>query len=174
MEVGSLIAFQGIFPLEDTTRDDVDEIDEIDTKHCHGGRDLPSGDDREGREEKSEHDRARVSHKTETLDIETSHEECDRDDNREDSEEKSTIFLCGEGGIDHEKLHREASEDDKCDESKSSCQSRDTIREIHRIKYEDIPKYRDEYRKEIEGKGRLSECRAPGVSREIQYPSEGS
>lgn len=99
MQVCRLISFERIFPSEDTTRHDIDEIDQVDAENRNCGCDLASSDDREGREEKREHDRSRISHDHSPRYICASEKVCRRDDNREQREEEFRILFSCEGGI---------------------------------------------------------------------------
>ncbi len=94
MQMGRLISLQGILTFEYATRDDIDEVDKVDTDDGHSRRDLPSGDDRECRYEKPEHDRPRISHESRSRYIEACDEVGHRDDDRKYDEEEVTILFC--------------------------------------------------------------------------------
>lgn len=142
MEVVCLISLHRILPGEDTHPDHVDEVDQVYPDDGHSCCDLSSCDDSESRDKKCEDDRTRVAHNRFTPDIEPRNQKGDRYDNREEYEDKSTIFLRGNGRICDIELHREEGQDDKSNERKSSSQTRDAVREVDTIEHEYIPKCR--------------------------------
>jgi hypothetical protein len=93
MEMMRLVSAHRILSLQYPNRHDIDEIDKVDAEHRHRCSYLPSCDDSECRDEKSEHDRTRVSHDTTSTHIEPREEECRGYDDGKDDEEKLTIFL---------------------------------------------------------------------------------
>ncbi len=58
MEMVCLVSFHRILSLEESSRDHIDEVDQIESEDRYGGSDLAPSDDRESRNEESEHDRA--------------------------------------------------------------------------------------------------------------------
>lgn len=66
----------------------------------------------------------------------------DRYDDREDREEESAVFLACECLISEDELDREESEYHEGYECESTRETRNSIREIHRVKNQHIPKYR--------------------------------
>ncbi len=104
MKMAWLISFQRILAFQYPARDHIDEIDEIDSDHRHSGRDLSSRYDRECRDEKSEHDRPRITHESAPWYIETRHKVCHRDDDSEYDEEEVAILLCSKWGIYEEEF----------------------------------------------------------------------
>lgn len=99
MEVVALVSAERILSTEYAYRHYIDEVDEIYPEYRHRCRDLAPCDDSECRDEKSEHDRPRVTHNALTCHIESCECECRRDDDREEYEEKLTILLARERGI---------------------------------------------------------------------------
>lgn len=107
------VSFHRIFPAEESHRDDVEEVDQIHSEDRDRSRDLPSCDDREGREGKGEHHRSRVPHESSSRDIEPSQEECHWDEYHEDREDEATIFLTRSCRIDKVELRRESHKDEE-------------------------------------------------------------
>ena len=142
MEMRRLLPSERIFPLEDPRRHDIDEIDEVDPEDRDCGRDLAPCDDRERREDKCEHDCPWVSHDHSTRYICSSEEKCRWYNHREEDEEKSWVLDRCRGSISEWEFQSESSHDDEWYEGKSSRESRDSVREIHTVKNEDIPENR--------------------------------
>lgn len=113
VKMGCLISLHRIFSCENTRCHDIDEIDHVESKYCEDSRDFPSTDNGESREEECENDRTRVSHDYLSFDIRASEEERNRNDDCEDRQEKSTIFLTCATRICEVELDGEDREDDE-------------------------------------------------------------
>lgn len=59
--------------------------------------------------------------------------------------------MAGFGRVSEVELEREPTKDEEGDERESTCESRNSIREIHCIEHHDIPEYRDDEREVVEG-----------------------
>jgi hypothetical protein len=145
VEMMSLISLHRILPLEDASCDDIDKVDDIDPEYCHSSCNLATSDDRESSYEKCEHNSPRVTHDHSTRDIRSSQSIGDRDDDRQDREEESAIFLSCESSIGEIELHCETCEYGECDQSKSARQTWDSVREVHCVENYDIPDDSHEY-----------------------------
>ncbi len=141
----SLVSSHRILPIENTSRDHIHEVDQIDPENTHSSCDLATTDDSERRNQESEHDRPWVAHDHSSRYISSCQIPCDRDDDSEDSEEESAILLAGDRRIREIEFHGESGEYDECDESKSARQTWDSVGEVHSIEHNDIPEDRDEY-----------------------------
>lgn len=163
-----LISLHRILSLEEASGDDIDEVDQIQSEDRYRCSNLASSDDRESSDEESEHDSTRVTHDDSSRYISSRESIGDRDDDREDREEESAIFLSRDGSICEVELQCQSSEDDEADQSKSTSQSWDTIRKIHRVKYYHIPEYGDDERYPVDGQIRSPELyiREPLIERE--------
>ncbi len=141
-----MVSSHRILPGHNTCRDHIDEVDHIDAEDGEGGCDFSPADDRECRDEECEHDRPRVTHDHASRYICSCEEVGDRDDDREEREEESTIFLACECLIGEYELDREDTKYDKRYQCKSTRESRNSVRKIHRVKNKYIPKYRHQNR----------------------------
>ncbi len=135
VQVMGLISFHRILSCEDPRTDYIDEVDEVDAENRHRGRYLPSGDNREGRDEECQDNRPWVTHNPRTPYIHTGYEVGNRDEYREKYEDKLAIFSRGDRRIGCVEFDREKSDDEKTDQGKSSCQAWYAVRKINTIKY---------------------------------------
>ncbi len=148
----TLVSAEWILSAEYAYRHYINEIDEVYPEDRHRCGDLSSRDDSECRDEESEHDRPRVTHDALTRHIQSRECECRRDDDSEDDDEKSAIFLARERGICEDEFQCESTQYDKWYQRKSTGESWYTIREIHSIKDEHIPKNRHTEWYPVDGK----------------------
>ncbi len=127
MKMMRLISFHRILSLENTSRDHIDEVDEVESKDRHGSCNFPPCNNCKSCNEKCKHDSSRVTHDEFSRDIGTCEEECYRYDNRKNREEKSTIFLAINTCISDIELECEGSKDNKANERKSTSEPRNSI-----------------------------------------------
>lgn len=137
------VSLHRIFSFHDAYSYDVEGIDEIDTKNTHSRCDLASYNDCTRCDEESEHDCPTISDEASSLGINPSHEECCWYNYCQEREEKARIFLDERISICNRELECKSSHNNKTHESKASGQSRNSIREVDRVKYQDIPTNRD-------------------------------
>lgn len=151
MKMEGLVSFHRIFSLHDASCDDVDKVDEIDAENRDSGSDFSTGDDSESSNQKSQHDRPRIAHDDSAGDIGSSEQICHGNDDCQDCEKEAAIFLARLACICEIELESKSSKDDEGNERKASCKPRDSVREIDRIKHDDIPKDSHEKREIVEG-----------------------
>jgi hypothetical protein len=102
VEVMCLISLHRILPSHHPNPYYIYEVDEIDSEHRHRCGDLASCDDRECRDQKSEHDRTTISHESSPRDIQTCNRQGHRYDDREYDEKEVTILYCSGRCIEEE------------------------------------------------------------------------
>ncbi len=82
------VSFHRILSLEESNPDDIECIDEVDSENAHSRCNLSSDDNSTGCKDKSKHNGARITYETRSLGIESSHEKCRWNNNRQEGEEK--------------------------------------------------------------------------------------
>ena len=127
----------------------IDKIYEVYPKYTHRCCYLSASDDGECRYQKGEHNSTRVTHDNLPFYICVCQKKCSRNQNRENRQKKSTIFFACYGCIDHIELECESCENDKWYQRKTTRKTRNSIRKIHRIKYENIPENSHKNREKI-------------------------
>lgn len=139
MEMMRLISLHRILSLEHASCDHIDKVNEIEPEDGYGCRDLATCDDRKSSNEKSKDNSPRISHDDLSGYISSREKVGNRDDNREYREEKTTILLACQSSIREIELDRETGEYDETNQSKSAGETWNSIRKIHRIKYNYVP-----------------------------------
>lgn len=150
MEMEGLVALHWIGSLHDASHYHIDEVDEVDTENWDGGSNLTSRYYRQCSNQEGKHDGPRVTHNEASRNICLGEEIGYGDDDSEDHEEEAAIFLAGFSRVSEVELECESTEDDEGDEWESTCESRNSVREIHRIEHDYIPKYRNQEREVVE------------------------
>ena len=134
VEVWWLISLHRILAGEYTGGDDIDEVYHIDSEYWECCGYLAPTDDGESCQEECEHDSSRIPHDDSSRYICPSEEVCNRYDDSQESEQEATILLTCESGISEDELDSEESEYHERYQYESTSKTRNSIREIHRVK----------------------------------------
>lgn len=92
VEMGRLLSLKRIFSLENPHSHHIDKIDQVDSENCHSSCYFSSSDDRESSNQKSEHNRPRITHNDSSRYISPSEPESRGNYDGEDHQKKSAIL----------------------------------------------------------------------------------
>ncbi len=142
----TLISLHRINSFTKSSKDDIDEINQIEPKHTRSRRDFSAGHDGKCRDKKCEHNRPRISHHNLSPTISNRQKKRRWENNRQNQQNKSAIFLRGNTCIYQVQFDCEHPENQKSNRRNTTRHPRDSIRKIDGIEDECIPKNRDQYR----------------------------
>ncbi len=145
----TLISLHWIDSFAKSSKDNIDEINQIKSKHTRSCRDFSTRYDSKCRNKKCKHNRPRIPHHDISPTISNRQEKRRWQNNRQNQQNKSTIFLCSNTRICQVQFDREHPENQKSNRRNTTRHTWNSVRKIDGIEDERIPKNRDEYRQNI-------------------------
>lgn len=170
VEMRGLVSLHRVLSWHEACCDDIDEVYHIDAEDWECRCYLTSSHDGECCDEECKHDSSRVTHDNLARDICSCEEVGNRYDDCEEREEESAILLACKCLIGEDELDCEESEYDKRYQRKTTSKTGNSVREIDRVKNQNIPKYRHNERDIVDAvvSNNRRKCR------EINYTTEES